>query len=29
VAGLIAGNTTPEAAFALATKGTIQRRAVY
>jgi glycine/D-amino acid oxidase-like deaminating enzyme len=29
VAGLIAGTTTPEAAFALATKGTIQRRAVY
>ena len=29
VAGLIAGKTTPEAAFAFATKGTIQRRAVY
>jgi sarcosine oxidase len=29
VAGLIAGTTTPEATFALATKGTIQRRAVY
>ena len=29
VAGLIAGTTTPEAAFAFATKGTIQRRAVY
>jgi len=29
VAGSIAGTTTPEAAFALATKGTIQRRAVY
>ncbi|HVQ12270.1 MAG TPA: FAD-dependent oxidoreductase, partial [Vicinamibacterales bacterium] len=29
VAGLIAGTTTPEAAFALATKGTIQQRAVY
>jgi monomeric sarcosine oxidase len=29
VAGLIAGTATPEAAFALSTKGTIQRRAVY
>ncbi len=29
VAGLIAGHTTPVAAFALAAKGTVQRRAVY
>ena len=29
VAGLIAGTTTSEAAFALATKGTVPRRAVY
>jgi len=29
VAGLIEGNTTPENTFAFATKGTIQRRAVY
>ena len=29
VAGLIAGKTTPEAAFAFATKGTVPRRAVY
>jgi glycine/D-amino acid oxidase-like deaminating enzyme len=29
LAGLIAGSTTPETAFALATKDTVQRRAVY
>jgi glycine/D-amino acid oxidase-like deaminating enzyme len=28
-AGLIEGNTTPETTFAFATKGTVQRRAVY